>query len=239
MEKKKYKISSRYGYIQYQVRELDITIANKLYYHENPDRYREAQKIYYDELHYLDALQALGYKYYEKDPEKADINDREYTEDEEPMEFIPQNELLDIKELYENSDGFKAIVYGISKEGLDRIFKRSNIDNQIAFVRALEKNIKDLEDQCIFTENTLLRFESREKDGYNVANIKEYSYDLNQKELDKLREISKLNKLLDHLVEYLNSRGIEYNTESRDTFGTGNIKYERKIPEEKTGFGSK
>jgi hypothetical protein len=230
MNKKKYQMKHRFAYIQYEVNELGITIQSSPWT-SDIEKWKKEQQIYFDEAEYLYTLQALGYDYYEKDPEKADINDYEYIEKEEPIEINADNEgKIDIRELYESSNSFKPIVSGISIGGIEKMFKDSSVESQISFTKALEDNIKELEDQCITIENTLIRFEKRKYTGDKATKINDWSYDLNQKELDILREISVSNKLLDHLVMYLNNNGYRYDTGDREIFGSGKIKSERILP---------
>lgn len=230
---KKYDIKHRFAYIQYQVRELDITVqSNRPWGKAYVDRYIESRDAYYAEEDYLDTLQELGYQYYEKDPEKADINDLEYVEKDETFEMNPQNEPVNIKELYEKCGSFKAIINGISIEGIEKLFKNSDVDSQIFATKKLENDIRELEDQCIIIENTLLGFESREYNGFNARKVNGWAYDLNKKELERLTERNAYNKLLNRFIDYLDSNGIEYETEDRDTFGTGKVKCKRIVPKE-------
>lgn len=234
----RYDIKHRLVYVAYKAAELDITIqANFPWGPEYYGKYRERRNAYYDESDYLETLQELGYKYYEKNPAKKDANDYPYVEEDELIELEPQSEPLDINELYKSSDSFKPIISGISMDGIIKLFKNSNIDSQKEFAKKLEENIKKLEDQCIIIENTLLIFEGRNYSGDNAKMLEEWSYDLNKKEIGILKDIKASNELLDWLVNYFYIKHIKYNTGDRESFGTGKIKSKRILPKEKESSG--
>ena len=179
--------------------------------------------LYRKESNYLCNLRDIGYKYYEDDFANADDKNI-YVEDDEPIEFSDSSEKIDIKELLDNSDGFKAIVTGITPDAIKKCFMDSSDESKKAFTKELENTIKSLEDHCIIIEKCLIDFSTdKDLEKYGLLNdkhIRSWTYKLNKIQLEKLREISMYNNLLNRLIDYLEESGIVYKTKSRKTFGT-------------------